>query len=180
MIVVAALAFAGGMVGRRLYSRPTAAPEAPPVVAPSTVTRVGDPPGPPTVRLTKGASDHPRHQAVHDVLQRYFDAVNAKEYQNWRGSVTQGFAASKPRSEWLHSYRTTRDGSIVVNRIESAGHGELRVLLSFVSTQNVQDAPRNFRHHCIRWRVVFPLALERGVWRIAADKAGSAPRHDAC
>lgn len=180
VIVVAALAFAGGMVGRRLYSRPPAEPATPPVVAPSTVTSAGDPPGSPTVRLTKDASDHPRHRAVRDLLQRYFDAVNAKEYQDWRGTVTQGFAAAKPISEWLHSFRTTRDGSVVVYRIESAGHGELRVLLSFVSTQNVQDAPQDFRHHCIRWRVVFPLELERAEWRIAADKAGSAPRHDTC
>lgn len=180
VIVVAALAFAGGMVGRRWYERSPATAAAPTVVAPSSAAPAGKPPGSPGVRLTKDAVDHPRHQAVRDLLQRYFDAVNAKSYRDWRTTVTSQFAAAKPRSEWSHSFRTTRDGSIVVYRIETGGRAELRVLLSFVSTQDVQDAPPNFPRHCIRWRVVFPLALEHGAWKIAADKAGSTPRHDAC
>lgn len=181
VIVVAALALGAGMVGRRLYHPAVPAPaEPPPVEATTSAVPPAAPPGPGSVRMTQDAANHPLHRQVRDVLQRYFDGINAKNYRYWRGAVTGKLAATKPRPEWQRAFRTTRDGTILVHRIEPARGPGLRVLLTFVSTQAVRDAPRDFPHSCIRWRVVFPLARQDGSWRVAADQAGAAPHHTAC
>lgn len=120
------------------------------------------------------------HDAVLSLLQAYFDAINAKNYDAWRDTVTSQRLASTSRAEWLHNYHTTRDGSIVVYRIESGGVAALRVLLSFVSTQDPGAAPPDFPHTCIRWRVVFPLTLEGAGWKLDAGPTGASPQHDAC
>ncbi len=119
-------------------------------------------------------------QPVRDLLQHYFDAINSKSYDDWTQVVTSSRLHTTSRSEWSDDYRTTRDGSIVVYRIESAGTGQLVVLLRFVSVQDPSDAPPDFPYRCIRWHVVFPLAVEHGQWRLDAGETGATPQHQSC
>lgn len=181
VIVAAALALAGGFVGRQVYRADAAEPAPSTTTAPpSSVRPSAPPPGPDSVRLTRGAAEYPYHRQVRELLERYFHGINSKNYTYWRGSVTDAIAAKKPRQVWLDAFRTTRDGSIVVHRIEPGAGPDLRVLLSFTSTQDRSDAPADFRRGCIRWRVVFPLTRQHGGWRVATGPAGTAPRHSAC
>lgn len=171
-----ALAVTVGLVARGSYQQPPRA--ATHSVAreplPSAVT------GATTVRMSADAAAHPYGDRVRQVLQAYFDAINAKTYDLWVGVVTAERAQDKPRNQWQRDYRTTQDSDISVYRIERAGEGALRVMLTFISHQDKQAAPADFQHSCVRWRVVFPMTVENGSWKLDAGQTGASPQHAAC
>jgi hypothetical protein len=130
--------------------------------------------------MSADASSHPDGIAVQRALQTYFDSINNSNYNEWLGVVTEERAKDKPRAQWKREFSSTKDGSVFVLRIERAGSDELRVMLTFVSQQSLQDAPPDFQHTCIRWRVVFPLAIEDGQWKLEAGHTAASPQHDVC
>ncbi|MFC4858388.1 hypothetical protein [Actinophytocola glycyrrhizae] len=179
LITVIATAI-GGLLARDLYKEPPAAP--PPTVV-ATEPAPGpqeEQPGPPTVKGTADAVAHPLYGQLQRLLQTYFDAVNAKDYAQWASVVTGERQANQPEQKWLDEYRSTTDGSIVMHRIEARGDGAARVLLTFTSTQDEEDAPRELPRPCIHWNVVWAFAVEDGEWKLAAGPSAATPQHEAC
>ncbi|WP_157182598.1 hypothetical protein [Sciscionella marina] len=173
------VALAAGLLTRGWYVLPTrvATPITPSEPSPS---KNGAAPGSPVVSMSTDAAAHPDGARVRDALQTYFNSINEGSYTDWLRAVTTDRAEDKTRAQWKQEYRSTKDGSITVYRIERVGPGSLRVLLSFTSAQNPRDAPADFPHQCIRWRVVYPFALERGEWKLDSGQAGASPQHDQC
>lgn len=166
--MVVLLMAGGGLVARQFYRRPAASP-APVLALPSSTARpLSEQPGPDTVELTPGAAAHPEHEAVRTVLQNYFDAINAGDYDAWTRTVAKARVQAKTPSQWRAEYSTTKDGSILVYRIDSMPNGDLRVFLAFTSTQDVSHAPAELPQPCVRWNLVFPLTRESGQLRIDA------------
>jgi hypothetical protein len=180
-VVVVATA-AATLVVRTVYQQQPANP-APVVVATgsSSVPR-GAEPGSPVVSVTPDVVRFAQHTEVRQLFQTYFDAINAKQYDTWRSVVTSDLAAEEPRSQFLTGYRSTRDGSIVVYRVDNAPDKGLRVLLTFHSVQAVADAPAKFPFSCVAWQVVSPLSwdADRKGWRIDAGVTGESPQGRAC
>ncbi len=114
-------------------------------------------PGPATVVLIEDAALHPDADRIRNVLQKYFDAINAGDYQLWRGAVIPQWARDLGESAWHAQYRSTLDGSIVVHRLEPRAGGGLLALTSFTSLQNPADAPPELPVRCLRWWVSYPL-----------------------
>jgi len=114
-------------------------------------------PGLATVVLVEDAALHPDADRIRNVLQRYFDAINAGDYQLWRGAVIPQWARDLGESAWHAHYRSTLDGSIVVHRLEPRDGGGLLALTSFTSLQNPADAPPELPVRCLRWWVSYPL-----------------------
>lgn len=114
-------------------------------------------PGPATVVLLDDATLHPDADRIRAVLQKYFDAINAGDYQLWRGAVIPQWARDLRESAWHAQYRSTLDGSIVVHRLEPRIGGGLLALTSFTSRQNPADAPPELAVRCLRWWVSYPL-----------------------
>lgn len=165
------------LVAHNLY-RSSAAP--PPVVVSTGSATVpsSEEPGPTQVSVTPDAAQDTLHANVRQVLQTYFDAINDKRYDEWRSVVTSAMARQNPEKAFTQGYESTRDGSIVVYRVDTAPDGGLRVLLSFHSVQDVADAPTNFPHGCIAWRVVWPLTQDSdGTWRV---DAGTTEQYGPC
>jgi hypothetical protein len=179
VLVVMIITAAGAVVARQLYAAPE--PSSPAIVLPDQRSiAAAEQPGPPVVMPTKDAADHPLYETVRTLLQTYFDSINGKHYDQWRSVVIDRRAKNQPEHDWLIAYRTTRDGSIVVQRIESGPADSTRVLLSFTSVQDLKDAPQELPLRCIRWRVIFPLTLESGTWKLDAGPTSAAPQHDNC
>lgn len=179
VLIAMIVTIAGGLVARVVYADPpdTGATGAVPVqqsLAPN------EQPGDATVMVTKDAKDHPLYETVKQLLQTYFDAINAKSYSRWQSVVSAQRAKKQPEQDWRTAYRTTHDGSIVILRIESSPTDVARVLLMFTSVQDPRDAPPEMPEPCIHWRLVFPLALEAGAWKLDAGLTSSAPQHDKC
>jgi hypothetical protein len=148
-LVVVAAFLAAWLVGGKAFEAGA------PADAPSAVPADGV--GSTAVVLSADATLHPDHQAVLDRLQAYFDAINARDHAAWAAAVTPERAAQQPEADWQAGVRSTRDGSVRVDRIVDAGPGTTLALVRFVSTQDVADAPADLRVARICWRQALPM-----------------------
>ncbi|MGH3758831.1 hypothetical protein [Actinophytocola sp.] len=169
----------GGLLARTWYEDP--GPTTPAAVIPSSTTvPSSDQPGTREVQGTPDASQHPLYETVRGLLQRYFGAINERDYAAWQRAVTSERVERQPRERWLKDYRTTKDGSAVIYRIElDEDDDSARVLMTFTSTQAEEDAPAELPADCINWNVVFALVLEDD-WKLDASPAGASPQHERC
>ncbi|SDH35841.1 hypothetical protein SAMN05216553_12020 [Lentzea fradiae] len=177
VVVITGAAVAAGMVGRAVYSRPAEA-KGTPVVPSSSVA--GPLPGSAEVRLSPDSFTHPDRTDVQRVLQTYFDSINSRDFGAWRSVVTARRVSVTPEAGWVAAYESTRDGGMVVQRIEADVAGRLRVMISFVSTQDVSKAPPALPEECIRWRVVYVLVREGGGFKVDDAPENRAPQMSAC
>jgi hypothetical protein len=178
LITVIATAL-GALVARSLYADQPPAPPA--AVEPSSSSvPPSEQPGPAEVKGTADATAHPLYTALQPLLQRNFDAINARDYPAWAATVTKTRQEAQPRDRWEWEYSTTKDGSIVIYRIEASGDGTARVLLQFTSTQTVEHAPEELPEKCIHWNVVWGFSKEKGEWKLAAGSTSASPQHEPC
>ncbi|MGH4001180.1 MAG: hypothetical protein ACRDTJ_27405, partial [Pseudonocardiaceae bacterium] len=163
-VAVLAAAVGAGVVVREL--QPTAEVGGAGSVGNDAPPRVPEP-GPTTVVLVEDAAVHPDADRVRTVLQKYFDAINAGDYQLWRSAVTPQQARDTREAAWRAQYRSTLDGSIVLHRLEPRAGGGLVALLSFTSLQDPADAPPDLPVRCLRWWVSYPLIGEGQALRLS-------------
>jgi hypothetical protein len=182
LVVVLSLTVGGGLLARELYLRPEAKPVDAGTVAPPVSADPDGRPGSGNVEVTDDVAHHPEGDAVRPVIQAYFDSINSRDYAAWKKTVSVQRVQQKPSAEsWAKDFRSTKDGSIVIYRIEPAAHGSLRVLLAFTSTQSKEDAPENLKSGCIRWRLVWPMIFQDGGFKIdTVDSTGRSPEGEAC
>lgn len=177
VVVITGAAVAAGMVGRTVYLRPAEAVGEPAVAASSS----GQLPGISEVRLSGDSFTHPDRLQVQTVLQAFFDAINARDFEAWRSVVSGKRASQAVEQTWMAAYETTRDGGMVVQRIESDVVGRrVRALITFVSTQDVAKAPVGLPEGCIRWRVVYVLVREAGEWKVDEAPENRTPQMERC
>ncbi|WP_370943319.1 hypothetical protein AB5J62_30040 [Amycolatopsis sp. cg5] len=178
LIVVVSLTVGGGLLARELYSPPPEPPIVPGAVATSGSLTPEEQPGGDEVFVTADAAAHPDGDNVRGALQIYFRSINQKNFDLWASVAAAERLRHKSRVDWQNDYKSTKDGSILIYRIE-APVGSLRVLVGFTSTQAIESAPPDFPEPCIRWRVVLPMVNENGTWKI--DQAdGSTPEKEKC
>jgi hypothetical protein len=177
LITVIATAL-GALVARGLYTDPD--PTTPAAVEPSpSAVPLSEQPGPPDVQGTADATTHPLYNTLRPVLQKIFDAINTKDFESWLETATAQRRAQTPEATWRDDYSTTRDGSIVLYRIE-AGDRTASVLLTFTSVQDAEKGPPELKAPCINWNVVWAFAEEKGQWKLAAGSASRNPIHERC
>lgn len=178
LITVIATAL-GALVARSVYAEQP--PPTPTAIVPSTSSVPPDEqPGPADVQGTTDATTHPLFATLQPLLQHYFDAINAKDYASWKEVVSSDRIKETDEKTFQNDYRTTRDGTIVIYRIEARGDGNALVMLQFASTQDRADAPPNFPEPCIRWNLVWPFTQQRGVWKLAAGTTSASPQYEKC
>jgi hypothetical protein len=176
VLVVLACGLVAGL-GIRELTVGTAA-VAPPSATTTTTVTSGPPPGPATVELSQDTTTHPDANRIHDLLQRHFNAINNRDYAVWASTVVKSRVKEMPEELWQRDYRTSRDGSIVVSRIEPSPDGVV-VLLSFTSTQDAEHAPANLPgSRCTRWWVSYRVVTEHDQPRIDAGIRHSALNAD--
>ncbi|WP_103351008.1 hypothetical protein [Amycolatopsis sp. CA-128772] len=181
VVVVLSVTVGGGLLARELYRRPdqpaddtSVAVSTPPSASSGAPAAAGQ------VGMTDDARAHPQAEAVRRVLQKYFEAINTKQYQVWTDVVTDERAAAQSQSDWKKGVRTTKDSEALVYRIERASGNSLRVLVGFTSRQAIEDAPLFFREPCIKWRLVMPMVVEDSALKVAAVDGGPPPEHEKC
>jgi hypothetical protein len=180
IVVVISLTVGVGLLARELYRRPEAVLAEPVVGVPTSSVPPGAQPGSPIVEVTADVASHPQFRNVKQVLQGYFDSINNRDYPKWTSVVSRERQKTKTATEWKRDYQSTRDGSILVYRIEPGAPGTLRVLVAFTSVQDVDDAPVYLPESCIRWRLVLPLRFESGAYRVDTTDGGTNPEHEKC
>jgi hypothetical protein len=179
VVVIAGAAVAAGMVGRTVYLRPAEANGEP--VVPATSVTGAELPGTTEVRLSPDSFSHPDRTAVQAVLQKYFDSINRRDFGLWRSVVSARRVSQTAQKTWLTDYETTLDRGMVVQRIESdVVLRRLRVLISFVSTQDVAKAPAALPEPCVRWRVVYVMVWEGGELKVDEAPENRTPQMEKC
>ncbi|MEW2502338.1 MULTISPECIES: hypothetical protein [unclassified Amycolatopsis] len=180
LVVVLSITVGGGLLARELYRRPVV--DTGDSIAPTTPTSVDkeDQPGPGDVKVTEDAARHPDDNAVRAVLQEYFDGINHHDYDQWARSASKGRIEQTSRAQWTKDYKSTKDGSILLYRIEPGAGSSLRVLVGFTSTQSSNEAPEALREGCIHWRLVLPMVLEGGDYKIDTVTPGTLPEQEKC
>ena len=110
------------------------------------------------VQLTPAAQQHAEAGQVKSLLQRYFDAINERDYAAWAGTVSAEQSAAWSERDWLRAYDSTKDSSIKVIDIDD---DPLRVRLWFTSEQDPALAPQDLPVDCINWDVTYLLTMEQ-------------------
>jgi hypothetical protein len=162
---------AGAVVAAVFGAAPGSAPAGVAVAVPAAAA------GAPTVLLSSDAALHPVAGGVAPQLQRYFDAINAGDYAGWAATVATGRADVLPEKSWKAAYRSTKDGTIRVDRIDDLPGDTVLVRVRFISTQDVADAPPDLRVTRICWRSTMPMAGSPP--RIGTTQGGSSVK-EAC
>jgi hypothetical protein len=133
------------------------------------------------VELSPDAAEHPAGEVVRMQLQRHYDAINGRDYEQWRATVVPARAAALSEAEWQEAYSTTQDGSIRVERIDpdpDAGSDEgLLVRVRFISVQAVEKAPPDLQVGRICWRSTLPM---RGTPPLIGTTGGGSSAREAC
>ncbi|MHA6793747.1 hypothetical protein ACVGVM_09555 [Pseudonocardia bannensis] len=164
---LAALLLAGGVAAWLLGSRVFDG-VAPAGAAPSVPEHGA---GSATVELSADAGAHPAGAAVRAQLQRYFDAINARDYASWTTTVMPQRVEQQPEPQWRAGLETTTDGTIRIDRIADLDGGRVLVLVRFVSTQDPADAPADLQAPRICWRGALPMSGDPP--RLETGRAGS-------
>lgn len=133
------------------------------------------------VELSPDAAEHPEAEAVRAQLQRHYDAINGREYEQWLETVVPERAKALGESDWQKAYATTEDGSIRVDRIDpdpdAGAEGGLLVRVRFISTQSVDNAPSDLPVERICWRSTLPM---RGTPPLIDMTGGGSSAREAC
>lgn len=180
LVVVLSITVGGGLLARELYRRPVVDTADPIALTTPTSVDKDDLPGPGDVKVTEDAARHPHGKAVQAVLQDYFDGINNHDYDQWARSVSKARISDNPRTTWTSDYKSTKDGSILLYRIEPGAGSSLRVLVGFTSTQSSNEAPEALKEGCIHWRLVLPMILEGGGYKIDTVTPGTLPEQEKC
>lgn len=180
LVVVVSLTVGGGLLTRELYRQPDRLEVAGVTIGTTKQLPPNEQPGPSTVELTPDAAAHPQDDVVRKLLQDYFDSINGRSYEQYRTTVTIARMQSMGPNEWRRNFESTRDGSIVVYRIESSGPSLMNVLVSFTSVQDPSDAPPDLQVPCIRWSLVLPVRQEAGSWKVDTVPSGAPAEFKAC
>jgi hypothetical protein len=114
--------------------------------------------GGPTLEVSADAWADANGAAVTHVFDRYFAAINAKNYHDWVATVSPEFAATKSQDAWQKGYATTSVGTIRLARIDAASAGRWVAMVSFISTQDEADGPNGAKAPRVCWRVSYPLS----------------------
>ncbi|MCK2240804.1 MULTISPECIES: hypothetical protein [unclassified Crossiella] len=155
-----------GLTLRQAYPTAGADPEVRAVIDSTSARPREQEPGPSTVEFTPDASAHPDAPAIKSLLTGYFEAINSRNFDQWRAHVTAKVSQETQRAVWNADYATTKDGSILVRRVINSPGGTLRIMLTFTSTQDPAKSPPDARSDCNRWRATYQLAVEGRTLRI--------------
>ncbi|RJQ80390.1 hypothetical protein D5S17_07955 [Pseudonocardiaceae bacterium YIM PH 21723] len=174
ILVLALVAATGlGLLARDVY-RPAGLTSAGTESAPPTM--VGEPPGELKIWTTADVDLNSRRDELVDLLGRHFTAINTRNYDAWASTVVPRRVAEYPRGKWLGDFSTSRDGTVNLYRVEAAQGGALRLMLSFVSTQDLAHAPPDAQYTCLQWRAVYSLIDTAAGLRLDSVTSGSAAK----
>jgi hypothetical protein len=166
-LVVVLLVLVGALIG--VAGLRLAQMRAVPLAAPRALPGVG--PGSTSLEVSNDAWSYSSGPAVQDVLTRYFDSINTKNYPGWLATVTPARAAAQTPEQWQKGYASTVDGTIRLSRIDEIAPGRLVALVSYLSTQRPEDAPQGLQTARICWREAIPLVGDPPL--IDVGKSGS-------
>lgn len=158
-VIMLLAAGVGGLAAQRYYVEPTGVPGIAGGMSQQS-DQLANP------EFTPDAEAHPDSADIRWTLQMHFNAINMRRYETWKATVVEEKQRQLPEGKWQQEYATTRDAAVKVHRVEPGPKDSLRILMTFVSTQDPHDAPPGLESSCLRWSVVYPMVVDAGGFRL--------------
>jgi hypothetical protein len=182
LIVVAATAAAGAGTWYAMRQAPAARVPAvlhsPAPASPSGPDRSVPASAPPAglVSLAPAAALYPGAGALEGVVNRYFRAINGRDYAAYQATQSPGNAMTA--SQFQAGFASTRDSDVLITGISSAFDGRPAADVTFTSRQQPQDGPDG--ESCTNWHVTMYFDGSAGTYTIGAPPNGYKASYQTC
>jgi hypothetical protein len=193
LIIAVAAAMAGAgtwyVVGKAPAARPPAGlsssapaspsgPSAPAALGPASSGPTGPASAPPAglASLAPAAALYPGASAIESVVNRYFQAINGRDYSAYQATQSPGIAMTA--SQFQAGFESTRDSDVLITGITTMPGGQPAADVTFTSRQQPQDGPEG--ESCTNWRVTMYFDGSAGTYTIGAPPNGYKAAYQAC
>ena len=182
LVVVAAAVAAGAgtwyAMGRAPAAKlpavlPSSAPASPSAPA-GSVPASAPPAG--LASLTPSAALYPGASAIEAVINRYFQAINGRDYAAYRATQSPDNAMTAP--QFQAGFESTRDSDVLITGITTMPDGSPAADVTFASQQQPQDGPDG--ESCTNWHVTMYFDGSAGTYTIGAPPNGYKASYQAC
>jgi hypothetical protein len=193
LIIAVAAAMAGA--GTWYVIRKAPAAHGPAVLHPSTPASPSTPAGPSSpagsgpasappasappaglASLAPAAALYPGASAIESMVNRYFQAINGRDYAAYQATQSPGIAMTA--SQFQAGFESTRDSDVLITGITTMPGGQPAADVTFTSRQQPQDGPDG--ESCTNWHVTMYFDDSAGNWTIGAPPAGYRASHQTC
>jgi hypothetical protein len=191
IIVVAAAAAGAGTwyaVGRAPAATlpavlPSSAPASPSAPGSSVLASSGPASAPPAsapvaglASLAPAAALYPGANAIEAVVNRYFQAINGRDYAAYQATQSPGIAMTEP--QFQAGFESTRDSDVLITGITTMPGGQPAADVTFTSRQQPQDGPEG--ESCTTWHVTMYFDGSAGTYTIGAPPNGYKAAYQGC
>jgi hypothetical protein len=178
VIVVAAAAAGAGTwyaVGRAPAATAPASPSAPAGSGPASSGPASAPPAG-LASLAPAAALYPGAGAIEAVVNRYFQAINGRDYAAYQATQSPGIAMTEP--QFQAGFKSTRDSNVLITGITTMPGGQPAADMTFTSRQQPQDGPDG--ESCTNWHVTMYFDGGAGTYTVGAPPNGYKAAYQAC
>ena len=120
-------------------------------------------PGTDLVQVAPALVDHPETAEVRRLFDRYFTAINQRDYPAYRAVLVPG-PRLKSEAQFRADFASTLDSSVRLLNLRADGTGGLVTAVDFVSQQAPDAAPGGAT--CLHWVISYRLVRIDGALRI--------------
>jgi hypothetical protein len=126
--------------------------------------------------LAPAAARYPGAAAIQAVINRYFQAINGRDYAAYQATQSPGNAMTE--SQFQAGFGSTRDSDVLITGITIGPGGQPAADVTFTSQQQPQDGPEG--ESCTKWHVMMFLDSKAGTYTIGAPPNGYKASYQAC
>jgi hypothetical protein len=178
IIAVAAAAAGAGTwyaVGRAPAATAPTSPSAPASSGPASSGPASAPPAG-LASLAPAAALYPGAGAIEAVVNRYFQAINGRDYAAYQATQSPGIAMTEP--QFQAGFKSTRDSNVLITGITTMPGGQPAADVTFTSRQQPQDGPDG--ESCTNWHVTMYFDGGAGTYTVGAPPNGYKAAYQAC
>ncbi|WP_300610002.1 hypothetical protein [Trebonia sp.] len=128
--------------------------------------------------IAPGVAANSATPAVQALLNRYFTAINTRNYTAYNSLLDAQLQASDTSSSFYSGYATTKDSAETLTSIADTGAGDLAATVSFTSHQNPADSINN--SSCTMWTITLYLVPQGSSYVITAPPSSYHSTHLNC
>jgi hypothetical protein len=126
--------------------------------------------------LAPAAALYPGAVAIEKVINRYFQAINSRDYAAYL--TTQSPDNAMTASQFQAGFKSTRDSGVLITGITSGFDGRPAADVTFTSRQQPHDGPDG--ESCTNWHVTMYFDGSAGTYTIGAPPNGYKAAYQAC
>jgi len=130
------------------------------------------------VQVAPGVASNPAEPQVAAYLNRYFNAINTRNYSEYNSLLDAENQQSDSKSSFDSGFATTKDSDEVLTGITDTSGGSLAANVSFTSHQSPADSVD--QSACNNWRVSLYLVPQGNGYVMTAAPAGYKAAHADC